>query len=472
MHLVLTRSPATTTFAVNVSSITFWGELLGAIVLAVTINFLLNRYEARLRLPLRSQLADDGTAIEVVITNRGRVGKIIDVLEALSVDDTSVIPGVRYKGSPDGAFSPFELSGRSSIRIVIEAPEDKPFREGTKLRVGSDAGQKRVIRPKPAQGPIPLGSTSDLPSATASPGQEKKIRSPLAVPLLIAALVFSTVAAVIGIVYVLLSGIALKSHQAAFDFSRLERAALQLLLFGIAVGVTAMAVIEVIKRTTPVRAAYHVAVLSRRLGPDSYAVLRDLVTGRRQNVILLDLPIEQLTGQIGAALDQIVAGLDVIPIVWSPEREQGTVNKPAPPLRARLELLNAVVGRQFFVVTEKDQGAPPDKDKGSPPSKDQIVLPGDEKSTAQELRRDLETALRSALDAGLDNVQLSVGSGWKRLVRLSAAAVSAIAALIISILNGETYEIVLIAFLGAFVVGGFFSWLSRDLVAVVERWRQ
>lgn len=303
------------------------------------------------------------------------------------------------------------------------------------------------------------------PAPPAPPGvtEEQKTRSPLAVPLLIA-LVFLTIAAVIGIVYVLLSGIALKSHQTAFDFSRLERAALQLLLFGIAVGVTAMAVIEVIKRTTPVRAAYHVAVLSRRLGPDSYAVLRDLVTGRRQNLLLLDLPIEQLTGQIGAALDQIVAGLDVIPVVWSPELEQGTVNKPAPPVRARLELLNAVVGRQFFVVTEKDQGAPPSKDQGAPPS--------DKKSTSQELQRDLETALRSALDAGLDNVQLSVGSGWKRLVRLSAALVSAVAALIISILNGETYEIVLIAFLGAFVIGGFFSWLSRDLVAVVERWRQ
>ena len=440
---------------------------LGAVAVGGVIATL---FRPRRGLRLSPRLAADGATIEVEIKNRGRTGKTIDSLKVVSAD-AKEIPGVRYEGFPDGKFRAIELPRISSTRIVITAPEGGTFDDAIYL-VASFDGQRKVIIPRPPTAGSVSGTASAPSSATTGPGlEEKKVRSPLAVPLLVP-LVFATIAAVIGIVYVLLSGIALKSHQAAFDFSRLERAALQLLLFGIAVGVTAMAVIEVIKRTTPIRAAYHVAVLSRRLGPDSYAVLRDLVTGRRQNVILLDLPIEQLTGQIGAALDQIVASLDVIPVVWSPELEQGTVNKPAPPVRARLELLNAVVGRQFFVVTEKDEGAPSGKDQTAPPSNDQSPPSSDKKPAAQELQRDLETTLRSALDAGLDNVQLSVGSGWKRLVRLSAALVSALAALIISILNGETYEIVLIAFLGAFVIGGFFSWLSRDLVAVVERWRQ
>jgi hypothetical protein len=65
-----------------------------------------------------------------------------------------------------------------------------------------------------------------------------------------------------------------------------------------------------------------------------------------------------------------------------------------------------------------------------------------------------------------------VGYGWKRLVRLSAAFVSAASAVAISLLKGASYRIVLVAFLGAFIIGGFFSWLSRDLVAAVERWRR
>lgn len=407
-----------------------------------------------LRLRIRSRVAANGAAVEVVITNRGRTGEIIDKLEVLSSDDNVVIPGVLYEGFPDSTFRALELSGKSSMRIVIEAPKSKPFKDDIKLLVGFNAGQERTIEPR-RSAPASFGVASVLPSGTTGSGAQKKIRSPLAVLLFIVLVSFAIVV-ITGIVYLLLSGIVLKSHQVDFDFSRLERAALQILFFGIAIGVTAMAVIEVIKRTTPIRAAYHVAALSKRLGHDSYTLLRDIITARRRSVTFFDLPIEQLTGQIGAALDQIVANIEVIPIVWDPKLEQGTVNQPSPSIRQRLELLNAVVGRQFFVVTEEDQSTPSVAEKPS----------------EQELQRDLETALRSALDAGLDNIQLSLGSGWKRLVRISAAFVSAASALAISILNGATYQIVLIAFLGAFIIGGFFSWLSRDLVAVVERWRQ
>jgi hypothetical protein len=415
-----------------------WTAVTG-VASAVVITVQL-RYFARSRLRVKSILADDGTSVTVTIKNSSRVEKVIDKIRVVSPDGgDSVITDVRYEDFADGTFKAVELAGESSVDIVIKAPKGRQFDPKIKLFVFG-AGQTKVSRPSIAVPSIPSGAASVLLSDDAGPSVRKITRPPLTY-LQSFTLAFFAIVTTTGIVYLLLSGIALKSQQTAFDYSRLERTAVQVLLFGAAIGVTAMAVIEVIKRITPVRAAYHVSALSKRLGPDSFSLLREVITVRQRNVTFFDLPIEQLTGQIGAALDQIVANIEVVPITWNPELEQGTADQPAPLIKRRLELLNAVIGRQFFVVTQENQG------KSS-------LFKG---FTGQESRRDLETALRSALDAGLDNIQLSVGYGWKRLVRLSAALISAISAVAISVLNGASYRLALAAFLERYSK----PWFSR-----------
>jgi hypothetical protein len=272
--------------------------------------------------------------------------------------------------------------------------------------------------------------------------------------------------------YLLLSAVLVK-RQAAFDFAKLEKSAIQILLFGIAVGVTAMAIIEVLKRLLPIRAVYHIALLSKNLGRESFDFLAEAISGNRRRAIFFDLPIEQLSAQIGVVLDQIVAAIEVMPIVWDPLTERGFVGEHSISMKHRLELVNAVVGRPFFVLQQQEPLATPSGANEVPATPSGAnEVPATPSEVNAELRRDMETALRSALDSRLDTLQLSVASGWKRVVRLSAALVSAASALALSVLSGVNYQVLLVALLAAFVVGGFFSWLSRDLVALVERWRR
>lgn len=277
--------------------------------------------------------------------------------------------------------------------------------------------------------------------------------------LVIAVLVgLSAVGAAASIIYFLLFNVLSNSSRTAADFARLEKAALQILLFSIAVGVIAMAVLEAVKRLTPIRAVYHLRALTSRLGAGSTDFLSETISHGRRRTTPFDLPVEQLTAQIGAALDQIVSSIEMLPLAWQPVEESAIFDGVVSPLvHQRLQLVNAIIGREFFTI------APPAPD-GSPapasPTED------------TDLRRDMEAILRVALDAGLDNLQLSIGSDWKRLVRLSASIISAVSALAVSVLYGVDVTVLLVSAVGAFVLGGFFAWLSRDLTAVIERWRR
>jgi hypothetical protein len=280
--------------------------------------------------------------------------------------------------------------------------------------------------------------------------------------VLVIALLFGLIAvgAAASLTYFLLFNLLSNPDRTAADLGRLETAAFQILLFSIAVGIIAMAVLEVLKRLTPIRALYHLWTLSNHLGRGPAEFLGDVVSHGRRRTAPFDLPIEQLTAQLGAALDQITSSVITLPIVWDPVNESGLFSEvPSPLTQSRFDLINAVAGRPFFVFHSSP--STPSGDGPSTTSKD-----------GADPQRDMEGVLRAALDSGLDNLQLSIGSGWKRLVRLSAAIISAIAALTVSVLNNVSVTAMLVSVVGAFILGGFFAWLSRDIVAVLERWRQ
>jgi hypothetical protein len=72
---------------------------------------------------------------------------------------------------------------------------------------------------------------------------------------------------------------------------------------------------------------------------------------------------------------------------------------------------------------------------------------------------------------GVDALQLYVGQGWRRFVRISAVLISGILGLVwvsfLDIRPGLRIAYVL----SALVLGGLISWFLRDLVAIVERLR-
>lgn len=281
----------------------------------------------------------------------------------------------------------------------------------------------------------------------------------------------TAIAAAGSVLYFLLSNLLTSGSQTAAEFGHLQKAAVQILLFSAAVGVIAMAALEVIKRLTPVRALYHASALSRRLGSEPAELLTEMVYRHRYSN--LDVPIEQLTAQLQTALDQIVASVPEMALTWRPADEVAVVREGPSLAERRLIVLNAVIGRNFFEFgSPKDVTSDP---AGTPHISADIsaasAAPGKGPSSEDESLRTMEIALRSSVDAGLDSLQVAIGSGWKRLVRLSAALVAAVSAIAVSALYGVGYVALLVAMLGGFVLGGFFAWLARDLVAGIERWR-
>lgn len=81
----------------------------------------------------------------------------------------------------------------------------------------------------------------------------------------------------------------------------------------------------------------------------------------------------------------------------------------------------------------------------------------------------LRTQTSHHLQRSLDEVQLTTGATWRRKVRLSAVLLSA--SLVIGIASASGLQTQIIALVAAGLVGGYLSWVFRDITAIVERWR-
>lgn len=80
------------------------------------------------------------------------------------------------------------------------------------------------------------------------------------------------------------------------------------------------------------------------------------------------------------------------------------------------------------------------------------------------------SAISQRIQTGIDVLQTSIGQRWRRHVRLVASLVAGGIALVPAALAPPTHTKTIFV-LAALVLGGFFSWLFRDLVAIVERLR-
>ena len=150
---------------------------------------------------------------------------------------------------------------------------------------------------------------------------------------------------------------------------------------------------------------------------------------------VFNLPVEQLCAQIGAAADLAMS---------------------EPPDHA--ELLLALTGPAW--LKEIDSLAPPNRVVNG-----RIFRRRSEDNTAYAL-------VAQAARSGVDMMQISLGQRWQRGVRLAAIYVSGLLGVTAAVLvHGSVLAQVLLG-AAALVLGGFFSWLTRDLVAIVERVRR
>lgn len=150
---------------------------------------------------------------------------------------------------------------------------------------------------------------------------------------------------------------------------------------------------------------------------------------------VFNLPVEQLCAQIGAAAD----------LAMSEPQDHA-------------ELLLALTGPAW--LKEIDSLAPPNRVVNG-----RIFRRRSEDNTAYAL-------VAQAARSGVDMMQISLGQRWQRGVRLAAIYVSGLLGVTAAVLvHGSVLAQVLLG-AAALVLGGFFSWLTRDLVAIVERVRR
>ncbi|MGR6962974.1 hypothetical protein ACU610_00690 [Geodermatophilus sp. URMC 61] len=219
-------------------------------------------------------------------------------------------------------------------------------------------------------------------------------------------------------------------------------------------GVAAMISIEIVRRLVPIRGIYQRRAVSRLLGG---AVTSGSPYGLRAELAWYDVPLEQLIAQMGGIAEKELLAL---------EADSGSSDTRQVPA-----LLGALTKMEEMQLTTSMPVPAP-----TLPSQYSIRRRRDEPMTMEyrEVPGD-EAEVRARLEAALDELQIVIGARWRRCLRLSgcllAACITYIAIAVAYYPQGDGAA--LLPFLpSAFILGGFISWLARDLVAAVERWRR
>ena len=258
--------------------------------------------------------------------------------------------------------------------------------------------------------------------------------------------------------------------------SNLVSFAVQTLTLSAVVGFAAMATLETVKRLFHLRGRFF---FGRLAGPEFLQLTPARPQGKSAKPLLpkssarsdrkagarrFDLPLEQLMAQLSYAADQ---ALDQLPAPSKTESLDAPKLSPAD---------KSSPGEQASAAPEQAPAAPaaPDKQAAAPdPSPTDgyqflAKLVGD--ATLIEAGSD-QTTLRIQTQAALDDLQVRVGNAWRWRLRLTSCVLAALfalgALLYVPVPPGSKTA----ALVGSFLIGGFLAGFFRDLVAIVERFR-
>ncbi|MGY1693568.1 hypothetical protein ACI780_01550 [Geodermatophilus sp. SYSU D00814] len=155
---------------------------------------------------------------------------------------------------------------------------------------------------------------------------------------------------------------------------------------------------------------------------------------RRDPRYFFDLPLEQLMGQIAAALQVALA---------TPQRY--------------VELLRCFAGTAL-PPDERDEDELEMLLRPTPPTGDELVA--------------AQAVVHERMQRSIDGVQVIVGHRWRWFVRGSATGVCGILGILAVKAAGTRGSARVLVWLLCAGPGSAFAWLARDAAAVVERWRR
>jgi hypothetical protein len=244
----------------------------------------------------------------------------------------------------------------------------------------------------------------------------------------------------------------------AAELSAVTKVAGHVLILMVALGVVTMAVLETVKRLLPVRGYFHRRELRSYLSEGGFAALVRGVQIPYRNLTWFDTSAEQLFAQIGVLADQHFAML-----IRSEEGSDDSTNASPSALLRTAEsriFLASLLGGKFPDIW---------KDISKPPS---VEVIGSFVDVAGFRLREPAEHLRSQIDISLDRLQVIMTGTWRRMLRLASCTTSALVALVAIAFSPVSFGVALTTVFGAFAVGGFFAWFTRDVAAGIERWRR
>jgi hypothetical protein len=220
-------------------------------------------------------------------------------------------------------------------------------------------------------------------------------------------------------------------------------------------GFASAAAIETVKRLVPVRGVFHGALVKRWIGDTAWKDLSALLLvqnlkaassarkrtrnsdGLRRTGLLsvFDLPLEQLSARIASAFGRATD---------EPEEYRY--------LFLRLAAADSRLSRQAI---EFSMGRfAPDIDDGF-----------------GEWSLEISPAVSGHAQEELDGFQLQTAHQWRRNLAWWSVALSSLFSAVLGLTTDDHLSMLIIAITAPFV-GGFTSWVIRDLAASVENWRR
>jgi hypothetical protein len=259
--------------------------------------------------------------------------------------------------------------------------------------------------------------------------------------------------------------------------------AVDLVTFTGSIGLLTMAVVEAAKRLMPLRGLFQYSRLQGLLLPVNVTALAyspslgsaRLGSSRLATVSWFDVPADQLIAQISAIVEPgLERFLIALPVAGN-DRDLVPVDHLLPALLGFAsgdELTRWAFGH-LEAVSVTSRSTPTSEGRSPRGSRRTPDTQAPDQDRADRFRRDqLELILRTELEHSLDRLHITIGSDWRRFLRvLSCLVAGGLAAGVVGTqdrINPLTAALVAV---GSALIAGFFSWLARDLVAIVGRLR-
>jgi hypothetical protein len=267
------------------------------------------------------------------------------------------------------------------------------------------------------------------------------------------------------------------------QLERYAGTAVDLVTFTGSIGLLTMAVVEVAKRLMPLRGFFQrwrLQGLLTQVDVGAFAYPPSLGRARARSTRLgtiswFDVPSDQLVAQISAIVEPELDRFLITLTVAGSQPDSMPVDSLLPALLgfADGDELTQWSFEKLEAISATSQSTPTPEGRGKKGLRGAPDTEDAEQIRLERFRRDrFDSILRTELERSLDRIHIAIGGDWRRFLRvLSCLVAGGLAAGVVATQDRIDPLTATLVAIGSALVAGFFSWLARDLVAIVGRFR-